>query len=830
MRHDVLEIPAIHRLGDLDRLLSEEAALTLLREAGLPLDDVRTDYLRLKPGIGALVGFQLEWTDRRGEINTIPGYVRTFAGGQAREIAGKWLRLRPTQTPLGQGVRLLPGGRSVLFLFPNDARLRGLGWMARMDKLKRILGGLEEFGARGLRVRGRRSTLVPVRYKPERRFIGSATLSLFHDDPAKRLQRDVFLRFFPDSRGEQIARVATVLRRRGGASLLPRPLGSLLGGRLFAEERVFGEEALAAVLDGRGDATAIAETLRRLHSSGASIGNPLPPGRVISRISDGLAALAAVDASLSDAGHRVARRLKGLVPPEGVPAAVHGDLHLHQILMTTAGAVLVDLERAGTGNPLLDLGELLAHVMELERGHPGARDRLAAFREGLLDAYCRLGEPPETQALAFYTGSALANRAVLRFRSLRPGWRERAAELLELAGSITDTPSRGPVRGRIRGSEAAPESSSTFFSREAPPIGGFRWEVFYPQREGRPWPGFLEFIPGAQGSADRAFGASPSHRVYGLYDPETGGFRKVSPEQDPGLPGLARWIGKGDLVSYRVGRRASLRLQPAPPAEPAYAKVLPARKARKLLARTLAAQMQSRAEDERFPELASLVDAEPDEGVMVFGAAPGRSLHDLLIKDSPETGEALRSAARAMARFHSTPARVLELPVLHPPMGLEAYASLAMRHFPERAASYRSALERVSAVPPIPFGEGDRLVHGDLHDRNILLHEGRVTLLDLDMLHVGAPVEDVGNLTAHVIIRALQRGTDVQAGRRDAMGLLEAYREAGGILVEATASGVVARTLIRLGCLYLFRRRWQAITANLLEEAVRWAGSDGWRS
>jgi aminoglycoside phosphotransferase (APT) family kinase protein len=827
MRHDVLEIPARHRLGDLYRLLSEEAALTLLRESGLPLDDVQTDYLRLKPGIGALVGFQLEWTDRRGEINTIPGYVRTFAGGQAREMAGKWLRLRPTQTPLGQGVRLLPGGRSVLFLFPNDARLRGLGWIARMDKLKRILGGLEEFGARGLRVRGRRSTLVPVRYKPERRFIGSATLSLFHDDPAERLQRDVFLRFFPDARGEQIARVATVLRRRAGASLLPRPLGSLLGGRLFAEERVFGEEALTAVLDGRGDATAIAETVRRLHSSGASIGNPLPPGRVLSRISDGLASLAAVDASLSDAGHRVARRLKRLVPPEGVPAPVHGDLHLHQILMTTAGAVLVDLERAGTGDPLLDLGELLAHLMELERGQPGARDRLAAFRESLLDAYCRQEGPPETQALAFYTGSALANRALLRFRSLRPGWRERAVELLELAASITDTPSRGPVRG----SEAAPESSSAFFSREAPPIGRFRWEVFYPQREGRPWPGFLEFLPEAQRLMDRRPDARPSDRIYGLYDPETGGFREVSPEEDQGLPGLARWIGRGELVSYRVGRRASLRLQPAPPAEPVYAKVLPARKARKLLARTLAAQqMLSRAEDGGFPELASLVDAEPDEGVLVFGAAPGRSLHDVLIEGSPETGEALRSAARAMARFHSTPARVLELPLLHPPMGLEAYASLAMRHFPNRAASYRSALERVSAVRPIPFGEGDRLVHGDLHDRNILLHEGRVTLLDLDMLHVGAPVEDMGNLSAHVIIRALQRGADVEGGRRDAMGLLEAYREAGGILVEATMSGVVARTLFRLGCLYLFRRRWQGITANLLEEAVRWAGCDEWRS
>ncbi|MBA3553013.1 MAG: hypothetical protein H0W27_09120, partial [Actinobacteria bacterium] len=88
----------------------------------------------------------------------------------------------------------------------------------------------------------------------------------------------------------------------------------------------------------------------------------------------------------------------------------------------------------------------------------------------------------------------------------------------------------------------------------------------------------------------------------------------------------------------------------------------------------------------------------------------------------------------------------------------------------------------------------------------------------------GHPAADIGNLAAHVLLRSLQRGADVRSGRRAVRRLLDAYCAAGGDVESREVSSAGARTLFRLSCLYLFRRRWQEITERLLDESVRWAG------
>jgi aminoglycoside phosphotransferase (APT) family kinase protein len=790
-------------LGDLPALLGGGAP-DLLRRSGFPVAAADPTYVRFKAGTGALVGFTLIglWAD--GTSMELPAYVRTFPDQRAAALAKKWESLRPVPSPVGGGVHLLAGGRSVLFVFPNDDRLRGLRFVSDMDKLKRVLPELPSAaGFPGARIAGRKSEMRPVRYKPERRFVAAVRFELRDDVTGQRGEVPAFVRFFPDGRGGRLAELAEALRSSAGPDLVPRPLGTGLHGRLMAEEAIAGEELYEVLLHGRiapGLAESIAEALARLHRSGPPLTKRIEPLAALRDVAEGWETMWTFDVSLRSRGERVLGRLAGMLPSVSPHAPVHGDLHLHQIMVTSAGPVFVDLERGGLGDPAQDLAGIQAHVTML------AADRQAAhstgFAEAVLDAYRRLTPATASDASPFFLGCALLNRALLSFRGLEADWNQRADVALSLAEEATRT-STGVAMTEPVASTARPP---VFFRGSNPNGSHPRWEVFYPRRRG-PWGGFLE----------DEFGS----RTFGFYEPEADRFGPLAFGDDPALPRLRAWAETGELASYRPGRRATVRLADGR-GTTMYAKLMPPRKAARLLGITRAAGALRGRGGQYFPAFAPVAGFSVEDGVVVFEEIPGPSLHELLMDPSRPRGERLRAleaTARSVAAFHAV--RAPELPERGPEVEPAEYAAIALRHFPERRAALQRALDDLvwSAPPGRPM---DRPVHGDLHDRNILLRVERVALLDLDMLHAGDPVEDVGNLAGHLVLRALQRGEGPDAGRRDAVRFVDAYRRAGGSAAGGSVAAAGARTLFRLSCLYLFRRRWQGLTVRLLEEAVRW--------
>ena len=420
------------RPGDLGQLLSPHRARAFLLDAGLGVHAVDLGYLRLKPGVGALVGMTLEGTGPDGVAARLPGYVRTFCGDQAAALAAKWERLRPVPTPLGPGVRLLPGGRSVLFLFPADARLRGLRSVASMDKLKRSLAEVHALGPAGCRVRGRGSRLAVLRYKPERRLVASADVELAGPD-GWRGRRQVVLRHFGDATGAALHDRSRRLRAEVG-HLVPRPLGSLLEGRLFVEEEVEGRGLAGAALAGAGDAAeAVVLALLRLHGSGVDLGPARPPAAALVSVAGGLGAVALVAPGLAPQVARVIALLSSRCPDAASSVPVHGDLHLDQVLVGRSGAVLVDFERAARGDPLLDVGGLVAHLRVLGHRQPASRPALGRFEARLVETYLA-GAPRRRGAdLGFAVACGLAQQALLACRQLEPGWPARAQVALEEA-------------------------------------------------------------------------------------------------------------------------------------------------------------------------------------------------------------------------------------------------------------------------------------------------------------------------------------------------------------------------------------------------------------
>ncbi|MBW3642676.1 MAG: aminoglycoside phosphotransferase family protein [Actinobacteria bacterium] len=340
---------------------------------------------------------------------------------------------------------------------------------------------------------------------------------------------------------------------------------------------------------------------------------------------------------------------------------------------------------------------------------------------------------------------------------------------------------------------------------EGPTAGAgplLRWEVLYPRVRGS-WPAIL---------------SRGTEKAYGLYDPTERALGEVAPTDDPVLRTLGRWLARGELVSYRVGRRAVVRTVAG--TETAYAKILPPKRGERLAARHEQLWTRSAA-DRRFPGVPAVLDAGGEDALLLADTG-GTSLHDHLVRGLPLGSQMLVDVARALVHFHGTTAGPFDVPTATG-IGLDQWESFVGSQFPALRPRYEEALDAVGAAAPSTSAPADRLVHGDLHDKNVILTGRRVVLLDLDALRWGNPAEDVGNLAAHLVLRALQRGDPADAGCRRAARFTAAYRSAGG---EAPPEAVIfagAQSLFRLACLYCFRRRWQRIAPALLSEAVAWA-------
>ncbi|MBA3728522.1 MAG: aminoglycoside phosphotransferase family protein, partial [Actinobacteria bacterium] len=642
--------------ADASALLSVASAGALLRASGLPVTGVEVTYVRLKPGQSALVGYLVEGTGPNGEPVSVPGYVRVSTPARARELVSKWRRMRPTPSPLGEGVRLLDDDRSVLFLFPNDAALPGLRFASSMQKLKRILSQLEAVAPPGQNVRARGSFLTPVRYKPERRFIAGARLRIRGDTTAQAEERSVFLRFFPDARGATIARTAAALRGGRSPVPVPVPLGTAMEGRLFVEEAVVGEEIMPAVLVGRAEAPGIVEALRRLHGSHALLPARRSPRDLLASLEAGWGAIDWIHPGAAARVRPFIERLGRAVPTGVRCRPIHGDLHLHQMLTGPDGPVFVDLERAAMGDPLQDLGGLVAHLLVLGDERPDERAKVRAFQDEVTDSYLRHVPRRDREDLRFFVGAALLERALLPYRQGREDRKERGPGILALTSSVL---AARPARPKPTAeAPRSPTRSPVFFSRpdpRVPRLPGYRWEVFYPRRAAL-WPGYAENPRGA--------------KAYGVYDREMDEFRAVAFAEDPVLGSLASWFGRGDLVAYRVGRRATIRVEAEGHAPTRFVKLLAPRKARALADRTRVFERVARDAGEHFPVFATLLGAHVERGVLEFAGLPGVSLNDLLISGRFEDGGSAAVVGRALAALHSAPTPATGLPAISAPIEL----------------------------------------------------------------------------------------------------------------------------------------------------------------
>ena len=115
------------------------------------------------------------------------------------------------------------------------------------------------------------------------------------------------------------------------------------------------------------------------------------------------------------------------------------------------------------------------------------------------------------------------------------------------------------------------------------------------------------------------------------------------------------------------------------------------------------------------------------------------------------------------------------------------------------------------------------LVHGDFHDRQLLVHEHGLTWIDFDSLAAGEPMLDLANLTAHLSLRGLQGVREATHASVEAASeaLLEGYDAPHDPAFAAGLRFYQASTFLRLSLLYTLRPRWSALPPRLSSLAER---------
>lgn len=283
-----------------------------------------------------------------------------------------------------------------------------------------------------------------LRHKPGRRAVLSFHLTLADGLAARWIGK-------VRSRGtdERPVILAQALRRaglagEGSASIgVPRPIGVVDAHHLSLFEHVDGTPATTLLL-ADGDPHAIAQqmalAMTTLHRASVSARRRRTVADELETLRVRVAAWQDADQSLAPFLSRMSRRCAALAEPlrhRAPRTLLHRDLYPDQLLLDGTRTWIVDLDLAADGDPALDAGNMVAHLLELARRTPTRRHALVHAAHTFATA--ALHTPRSllsADAIARYTVLSLARLAeIARHHEER---RRFAPSLLHSVIHVTD--------------------------------------------------------------------------------------------------------------------------------------------------------------------------------------------------------------------------------------------------------------------------------------------------------------------------------------------------------------------------------------------------------
>ena len=207
-----------------------------------------------------------------------------------------------------------------------------------------------------------------------------------------------------------------------------------------------------------------------------------------------------------------------------------------------------------------------------------------------------------------------------------------------------------------------------------------------------------------------------------------------------------------------------------------------------------------------------------DRHMALFTPAPGRPLHQLPRHRLPE---AMAALGAGLAVLHRQPTDGFAPFTRLDPGRLGAAGEVLQLARPDLAPLVQSLVDALLRSPPTR-GE-PVLLHGDLHPKNVLVHDAGISLVDLDQAGAGPAAAEVGGMLARLWCprpgdeitddTACSRGRLVPHVLRPALGHRDLLWYAAAALLVERAARAVHRVDVRT----------LAVLEQVLATALRWA-------
>ncbi|MHC4415976.1 MAG: aminoglycoside phosphotransferase family protein [Planctomycetota bacterium] len=406
--------PLIPGLGT---LLDPEAFAESLRRAypGAGVTTAEPRYVRYKPGTSCLVGY---WV--AGRAGSMDVYARAHSTNVSQKME-KAAQRESVPSPLGDGIKVLADNAVVIYPYPNDHELPALQHLdrpqARREMLQQVLPDRADLWD---------GPLEPLRYKPERRYVahlrttpgGGAVLKFYtkEDYEVRKENVDTFASLPPLRVPQRLGR-----SRRYHLAAIEWLDGIPLGDALARSE--------APGASGR----AVGAAMARLHAQKPKkLQTRWTSERYTRLLGDAAGAVAEIAPELGDRAQRLARRLGDKLATRHWRGrrAIHGDCSADQVLLQGESVAIVDFDRAGYGDPRIDLGTFQARLLYDVILGVLTRDRAEACFNALLEEYRNESEKDVTRKLQRYSGASLLQCAVEPFRLRHRDWPEKLEAII----------------------------------------------------------------------------------------------------------------------------------------------------------------------------------------------------------------------------------------------------------------------------------------------------------------------------------------------------------------------------------------------------------------
>lgn len=790
----------------------------LLKDDSITIESAAVVYFHYKPGLNCRIVYRITLTDERrltlfGKIHPATLQMNRRRGKGWRRVAGLHMALRIPSSDQG----LLPLGRLL------DSRLA-------QDQGRWIFPEAPSSGEVHVHLE---------RYRPGRRALIRAEKILREPGAHRRLTRWIKVYASPLSPGRlAAARSLGSSGKDGGA--LPPPMPAVTGvsrdRRILIQAAVSGDPLLP-LLDREREKDILkrmVRALRSIHTRVTPIDIRRGPGEELADLEDCRRTLEGIDSSLGEPAEALLRELRNQIfkLPEWRFMTVHGDFSHEQVLVSGRKIRILDSDRLALGDPHIDLGGFAANCLEAAaagRVPPSAARRWirVAWR-----GYHRLA-PGELHpsGLRWFTSAALLRLAGRPLRRAEPEWRKRARRILSAAGRwmLGDFDSLLPAFP----ADHRPRSSADFLRREVErwdaarsrsgPQPDLRFRKAWPPKRGEwlllyrdaaaslPGGGSYLKLPGEAMSAPLPF---PQDRVLEQLGKGSDSGILLGSLVDSGWPPVS-CAPPTRITGLRVaGRKPEHRCllevriaSPDLPSGPA-----------KVFVKFYRSRQEAVAARDRSNLLKNALSTMERELFLPFPTArllpelravavPGMEGRDFFsrLRERPD-GRAAVLIGRALRSWQAVPGIPArphtwadELAVL------ERWTAAAGRVFPGIASTLRMRLENLERRGRGLSAPASTLIHRDFHDKQVLLHKNRVAILDHDLAALGNPAQDAGNLSAHLILRGLQRHQDPGAFGLLRKKFIRAWMRDPPQTPPEWIELHTSSALIRLACVYLLR-------------------------